>query len=182
MARRCLVRFIQVKACWDCQVWVRSDRKIYKLSFETSRKSLGWKFTSQLIVISTGRRRVHDYRSTASPRFFFEVKMEDNVRLLSQLDTLGRISSRNSCRDEKTSNGQIPLVESRANVCRKGACRSNGRSISMANFRIIWALEAIGTRTSNRLTADRSSKERTIFPDTLTRYRSVSKKLFESRC
>lgn len=63
--------FAQVNGCWVCQVLTWSGRKIYKLSLGSSRNTPGWKFTSQLIVISTGRRRVHDYRSApASPRCF----------------------------------------------------------------------------------------------------------------
>lgn len=65
--------FVQVNACWECQVWTRSDREIYKLSFVTSRNSLGWKFTSKLIVISTSRRRVLDYRSSL---FSFRLKIQ----------------------------------------------------------------------------------------------------------
>lgn len=167
MVRRSLMRSVQVNACWECQVWTRSGREIYKLSFGTSRNSPGWKFTSQLIVISTGRRRVHDYRSAALLTILLS-KVErspDNVCLLSQSDTPERTTF---CRERKKGKKRKKRKKEfhrRNDFLGGNSCkclsrgRSNGSSISMANFRVIWASGAIGTRTSN-LTADCLSKER----------------------
>lgn len=128
MARRSLIRSVQVNACWECQVWTRSGREIYKLSFGTSRNSPGWKFTSQLIVISTRSRLPLCAASLTVPLSKVE-RSPDNVCLLSQSDTpeRTRVLSREEERREKkrggkreSANATVSLVEIRANVCREG--------------------------------------------------------------